>query len=182
MVGDHHIHAVCLQHLHLVLGSDAVVHRYQQVGLVLKGTLDGGLRQAIAFLEAQRDEGRHLRPAGSQALGHKRSGGNTVQIEVTKHQDALFGLDGILDAVHRRIHALYLVRVQPIPLKGGVQEFPGLFNGIDAPANQDGGNEVGEPQIGCKPISRSRIGRSDVDARTHSNTYLLLLSSKYCKG
>ncbi len=182
VVGYHHVHAVRLQDLYLVLGGDAVVHRYQQVGLALQGTIDGGLRQAVALLEAQGNEGRHPCPAGPQALGHKRGGGNAVEVEVAEHQDVLFGLDGVLDAVHRRIHALYLVRVEPVPLKGRVQELPGLLDRIDAPGNQDGGDEVGKPQIGSKPTGRSRIGRSDVDARTHSNTYLLLLSSRYCKG
>ena len=171
MIGDNHIDAALFEDLDLVLGGDAVVYRNHQIGVAGRRSIDGRLRKAVPFLETERDERSNAGAAFAQTARHKRGGGNAIEVEVAEHQDVLAVLDGCLDAVYRRLHVLYFIRIRPIPLKRRVQELLGLFNRIEPASHQGGGNELRQVKFGCKTRSRSRIGRGKINARTHSNTY-----------
>ena len=144
MVGDRDVDSGRLHELHLGLAGDAAVDRHEEVGAVGLHAIERRSRDAVALLEALRNERHRVGPELPQATGENRRRGYAVEVEVAEHEDPAALPDGVLERVDDVAEPGNQVGVEPIVLERGKQERARRLRGVDSAADKRCRDETGQ--------------------------------------
>jgi hypothetical protein len=89
VVGDEHLHAERRRRLDAGMCRDAIVHREQQVGALVREVRNQPGRQAVAVPHAVGHAKPHVLVAKpAQLPHHDRRAGRAIGVEISDHEDA----------------------------------------------------------------------------------------------
>ena len=144
MVGDRDVDPRRLHELHLGLAGDTAVDRHEEIGAVGLHALKRRRRDAVALLEALRDERHRVGPEFPQATGENRRRGYAIEVEVAEHENAAALPHGVLERVDDVAEPRDQVGVEPIVLERGKQERAGHLRSVDSAADKRCRDETGQ--------------------------------------
>ena len=153
----------------LRLAGDAAVHRDDEVGAKRARARDGGLRQRVALLETQRNEGRGLRAEGAQTAGEHGGGRDAVEVEVAEHEDVVAALDGGFQGIGHVGQAGDDVGVQPVALERRREEAVNRSGVVDAAGDQRRCDEAGQTEFALQAHDGRGVGRFDLELGRHGS-------------
>ena len=165
MVGHGDVDAV-LKQLSALLGrGDAGVDGDDEVGSArLQQSLDGDLRQAVAFAKALGDERGDVAAEIAQATRQKTGGADAIDVEVTEDRDVLPCLKGMLQAGDDGTQAWDEKRVGPVAVERRREKVPGLLRIADAPASHDARGKRRHPAGVLNELSGAGVEGNDLPA------------------
>ena len=172
MVGHGHGDAVGHDGCHFVFARDAAVNRHDEIGIELLETFVGGLRETVALLEAQRDEGRGEAAERPQTAREHRSGRDAVEVEVAEYHHVLACAKGLLERIGHFCDAGDIVGVEPIALERRMEKRLGVLHRFDAARDERRRDEARQREIMLKPNDRRLVSRVNVELRWHGEHYL----------
>ena len=165
VVGHGDVDAV-LKQLSTLLGrGDAGVDGDDEIGGTgLQQTLDGNLRQTVAFAKALGNERGDVAAEVAQAARQKAGGADAVDVEVTEDRDVLPCLKGMLQAADDGIQAWDEKRVGPVTVERRREKVPGLLRIADAPAGHDARGKRRHPAGVLDELSGAGVEGNDLPA------------------
>jgi hypothetical protein len=111
VVGDDDVEAAGARGRHLVDGGDAAVDRDQQIAPARPQAADRSFGEAVAVVEAARDEPGDVRAEAAQRANHDRSRAHAVDVVVAVDDDSPAGGDLAADEGERFIDPSECARI-----------------------------------------------------------------------
>ena len=165
VVGHGDVDAVLEQLGTLPCRGDAGVYGDDEVGGArLQQSLDGDLRQAVAFTKALGDERGDVAAEVAQAARQKAGGADAVDVEVTEDRDVLPCLEGMLQAGDDGTQAWDEKRVGPVTVERRREKVPGLLRIADTPASHDARGKRRHPAGVLDELSGTGVEGNDLPA------------------
>ena len=142
MVRHGKVDAALAQVCHLALRRDTVIDRHDERRRAgCDHSIKRGLGNAIAFVEAMRDERAHRRAERPESFGEQTGRRDAVDVEVAEDRDGFTCAHRALNAICNVCHAGDDERVGPVAVERGGEEALGLLGGLDAVGDHDARDE-----------------------------------------
>ena len=105
VVGNDDLHSPGPGVGHLFMGGDSGIHRDDQADALVRKTVDGSLRKAVAFVYPVGQVRRNRYAPRGEPLGDNRRPGNAVYVEVAKYAHRFPVIDRPVQPPERGRHA-----------------------------------------------------------------------------
>ena len=158
MVRHGKVDAALAQVCHLALRRDTVIDRHDERRRAgCDHSIKRGLGNAIAFIEAMRDERAHRRAERPESFGEQTGRRDAVDVEVAEDRDGFTCAHRALNAICNVCHAGDDQRIRPIALERGREKALRLLNRGDAVRDHDARDERCDRELARERGGKLRI-------------------------